>query len=1023
MMLKHDEQGFLVGPREQTDELLDQLKLIRGELEAIRATLGDAKPQEAATTPASSPDVQRPPVVTPGGRHGGEPGSTLAATAALAPVVVLRQGDSYQHGGDTHFRQGDRSTSSSIALTDRQTINHSAPSAREAATTPASSPDVQRPPVVTPIGRVGPKRDENGRFVKASSPQSFGAARSDRDEKGRFVGSGDDDSAANELGLRTAIGDMGDRIAGAVHEMALNEEADPSVKAFNEVAQPLSRGFSKIFGGEGDKGQERWFRRIWRQMRESREAGRQESKQTITLLEDIEKQQGGKDRSGGGWFALALAPAMVLLRAILTALLPMALLKRLPAWLTGIGAGKGGPGAGKWAPGRAGGGAAAGATGAASAGAGRPGAPDARGAGSKPGMLRRAGRFARRVPVLGSLIGLGYMASDIYSSESSNDSRQQKDVSTGAAIGRGTGALGGAMAGGAAGAALGSVVPVVGNIVGGIVGAAVGAWLGESAGEVIGAQFGSWVADLRDSNFVQGMSDAWRTMTLFTGHLWGQVSGAVGELWGAMSETVGAAWSSVSSTVSSAWLATSDAVSATWDGIAGAITSTWDSAVGVMTSAWDSVTSKLEGWWDSISEAGQKVNDWIKEKTGIDVKETATAVYDSTASALKEAGGNAWSFVKKSASTVGEATGVSKAYRAIKRSANYAKNRSALEKQMAASGITDPAEQAMFMAQMDHESGGMTSLEESFNYRNADRLMAVSATARKKGPKAVQAAIDQGPEAVAELMYGGRMGNTEPGDGYKFRGRGFTQLTGRNNYEAASKDLGIDLVNNPDMAADPEVAAKIATWYWQQRPGLSDAAKRGDVEEVTRKINGGTNGLADRKAKTEQYLAEYRDRPIAPTSKPEAVALAQVDAPARATNSITRREITDPAEKAAALAELERDLAWMNESMGHGGEVTPEGLAGMTSPNVAPAARVPDSNLSQILLPPVSTSVDAARLPPMAMGVMAPAAPPAVAAAPNLTVPLRDNAKPKASRPPQDVSRDLPDRQIAHIVTGAYAAM
>jgi putative chitinase len=182
------------------------------------------------------------------------------------------------------------------------------------------------------------------------------------------------------------------------------------------------------------------------------------------------------------------------------------------------------------------------------------------------------------------------------------------------------------------------------------------------------------------------------------------------------------------------------------------------------------------------------------------------------------------------------------------------RNKDAMVRQMAESGITDPKEQAMFMAQLDHESGGFTKMEESFNYKSAARLMQVSGSARKKGQPAVEQAMAQGPEAIAELMYGGRMGNKSPGDAYAFRGRGAIQLTGRENYARAGKALGLDLENHPELAAEPENSAKVAAWYWKDTK-LGPAARMGDVRAVTKRINGGTNGLDDRTAKYGKYLS------------------------------------------------------------------------------------------------------------------------------------------------------------------------
>lgn len=134
---------------------------------------------------------------------------------------------------------------------------------------------------------------------------------------------------------------------------------------------------------------------------------------------------------------------------------------------------------------------------------------------------------------------------------------------------------------------------------------------------------------------------------------------------------------------------------------------------------------------------------------------------------------------------------------------------------MAEANITSPQQQAMFIAQLAHESGGFRYME----------------------------------EIASGAAYEGRsdLGNTQPGDGVRYKGRGYIQVTGRHNYTEASAALGLDLVNNPGLAAQPENAARIAAWYWTSR-NINEAANSGDFTQVTRLINGGTNGLADRQA-------------------------------------------------------------------------------------------------------------------------------------------------------------------------------
>ena len=104
-------------------------------------------------------------------------------------------------------------------------------------------------------------------------------------------------------------------------------------------------------------------------------------------------------------------------------------------------------------------------------------------------------------------------------------------------------------------------------------------------------------------------------------------------------------------------------------------------------------------------------------------------------------------------------------------------------------------------------------------------------------------------EYASGAAYEGRkdLGNVMKGDGKRYKGRGVFQLTGRANYRAYGKALGVDLENNPELAADPEVSVRVACEYWKKK-GLSGWADRDDVNEITRRINGGYNGLADRKA-------------------------------------------------------------------------------------------------------------------------------------------------------------------------------
>jgi predicted chitinase len=136
-----------------------------------------------------------------------------------------------------------------------------------------------------------------------------------------------------------------------------------------------------------------------------------------------------------------------------------------------------------------------------------------------------------------------------------------------------------------------------------------------------------------------------------------------------------------------------------------------------------------------------------------------------------------------------------------------------METAMAEFDIKSELRSAMWLAQVGHESGSLRYME----------------------------------EIASGSAYEGRrdLGNTQPGDGVRFKGRGPIQLTGRSNYHAAGDALHLDLVGNPALAADPAVAFRMSAWWWFTH-GLNPIADAGDVVAATRRINGGLNGLADR---------------------------------------------------------------------------------------------------------------------------------------------------------------------------------
>ena len=170
-------------------------------------------------------------------------------------------------------------------------------------------------------------------------------------------------------------------------------------------------------------------------------------------------------------------------------------------------------------------------------------------------------------------------------------------------------------------------------------------------------------------------------------------------------------------------------------------------------------------------------------------------------------------------------------------------------------GITTANDQAMFIAQLGHESAGFTSLVENFNYSVdglkktfGKRLTAYQCEmlGRVNGKQTAH------QPQIANLVYGDRMGNNTHGDGWKYRGRGLLQITGRENYTKCGAALKLDLVSTPELLVQERHAARSAAWYFMLRGCLLYS---GDIVRVTQIINGGQNGLADREVRYSQAQA------------------------------------------------------------------------------------------------------------------------------------------------------------------------
>jgi putative chitinase len=159
-----------------------------------------------------------------------------------------------------------------------------------------------------------------------------------------------------------------------------------------------------------------------------------------------------------------------------------------------------------------------------------------------------------------------------------------------------------------------------------------------------------------------------------------------------------------------------------------------------------------------------------------------------------------------------------------------------------------------FLAQILHESSGLTIFQENLNY-SAKRLMQV--WPRRFPTLSIAQQYEHNPKALANKTYGGRLGNINDGDGWLYRGRGMKQLTGRYNYTKLSKEIDVDFVSNPDLVCSKEYAFIVAGWFWDAA-NCNQYADKNSINGVTKAINGGLIGINERiewKKKVDRILS------------------------------------------------------------------------------------------------------------------------------------------------------------------------
>jgi len=249
------------------------------------------------------------------------------------------------------------------------------------------------------------------------------------------------------------------------------------------------------------------------------------------------------------------------------------------------------------------------------------------------------------------------------------------------------------------------------------------------------------------------------------------------------------------------------------------------------------------------------------------------------------------------------------------------------------SGITSPAELANILGNASVETNHFTTMDENLNYRSVKAVVSASSSADERfTTKQIQDAVDsRDPKKIATVLYENRgkgdLGNTEPGDGYKYHGRGFFQYTGRYNYQEFGDKFGVDLINKPEQAADPIMAAKLAVAYWKD---VVPESQRMDARAAGESINGGSNG-ADARVK----MSEEWSKTITPqlvndikSGKITLEKLAAMGADERATHSLAHHATVGNLKQGMHSEQVQKLQAQLGELGYLDNSVTPDGKFG-----------------------------------------------------------------------------------------------
>lgn len=994
--LKSDELGFLVGKPVDLTDIHDELSNINGELAQIKAILSrddaiDITPRSInklvngfagsiATKNSKASAKQSETTHTPVSRDIASSQSSNRSFQRLNQVI----GDQVAKGSIKAGKQH-------IATTKARDSNGR-----------FTSQNNTNGAVNSPKGR-----GADGRFVAQNTPHN-----AIRDSNGRFLPkNGEDNSRAEKDSLGTKLKNIGGKISDTLGDLGSgNEQADPSVQAMGEikgVLTPVGRGFGKLFGGGSSnglsRGQDRWYRRFFKQNTEKARTDDLADKREQKLLSNIEKKEGPDIASRSGFLAALFlgfmgALATLLLKGFQSLATPLKflgsffgpLLKALEALAKVLGLKKladrlGGPSS----PGnrnRGPGGTAGGGT--------------ARGGGGTNEGSPRGGAKAllKKLPIIGALLSAGFLAKDLHDISENGESQETKTRQVGSAVGATAGGIGGALGGAAAGAAIGSVVPLVGTLAGGIVGALVGGIGGGKVGGMLGDKFGEWVNELREAGVTDKMAYSWDIGVNAMSIMWRDFTTLAGSFWNGMVVGVQTGWANVTAFTQNMW-----------QGVGNAFTSTTE----FLKTSWAVATTLVGGAlntvWTSLGELASSVNEAIKAKTGIDIAKNVDDLKSTVkgwGESLKTAFGDFSESVK---SKLGEVFGGSYLGGVLNEAQQMADTQpvsTTKEQDANQTGVLNAFMKAGFTKSQAVALTAEVGRENDYNSKNlygyhkdeangevnmgmiswqGSRAKRLEAHMQKKGliqnGKMVQgqAALDAQAEFVKQEINGG-------------------------DYDATKKLFA----QNPNL--DPEAYAKTLgtdyiRWAYGQnklKSGKSFDWKKHDNKRRAYKVKAqGKSGTATAVPFRPGYNTQTAKAAVDAATKGKATTPTATTAATTPTDTVTPE--VDPVEPQVDPNSVEALIQTFNNF---------DGMA----------------NVKQAVVSMLKTSAEGTTVAHQkaARGAVVPAmrftAPAPVAEAPKVSMPLASNSAKDSNSKLDDVSRDVSDRRIAHIVTGAYSS-